>query len=149
MRRRYKRELYQHKVELIRKTIPDCCIGVDVITGFPGETEEDFSETVKFLSGLEVSYLHVFTYSERENTLAYEMNEAVPAEIRQNRTKTLRTLSYRKMQAFTEKFIGTKRKVLFESRNKNGMMEGYTDNYIKVTVPFNKEWENEIVEWTI
>jgi threonylcarbamoyladenosine tRNA methylthiotransferase MtaB len=149
MRRRYKRELYAEKVAMIKSLIPDCCIGVDVITGFPGETEEDFQETVHFLLDLDVSYFHVFTYSERPNTLALSMEEVVPVHTRNERTNRLRTLSFRKMQQFTRDHSGQSRKVLFEGRDKNGMMEGYTDNYIKIATPFREEWSNEIVDWVI
>lgn len=149
MRRRYKRELYSEKIDLIKKLIPDCCIGVDVIVGFPGETDEDFEETVNFLKSLDISYLHVFTYSERDNTQALEIKPVVPKNIRNARNKILRNLSYSKMQDFTVKNIGTQRKVLFESVNKNGMIEGYSDNYIKVATPYKKEFENEIVDWRI
>ncbi|MEO6584214.1 MAG: tRNA (N(6)-L-threonylcarbamoyladenosine(37)-C(2))-methylthiotransferase MtaB [Ferruginibacter sp.] len=149
MRRRYRRELYAEKIGLIKLLMPDCCIGVDVIVGFPGETNDHFTETVDFLSTLDISYLHVFTYSERANTHALSLGPAVPVNVRNARNKVLRNLSYAKMQAFTAKHIGEQRKVLFEKANKNGMMEGYTDNYIKIEVPFNKEWENEIVEWRI
>ena len=129
--------------------MPHCCIGVDVIVGFPGETEEDFLETVAFLKELDISYLHVFTYSERDNTHALTITPVVPMQTRNERNKILRNLSYEKMQAFTQQHIGQTRKVLFEHVNKNGMMEGYSDNYIKVTSPFKKEWENEIVDWVI
>jgi len=149
MRRRYKRELYAEKVQLIKNLIPDCCIGVDVITGFPGETEDDFKETLEFLISLDISYLHVFTYSERANTHALTIEPAVPLHTRHERTKILRSLSYKKMQQFEAKHSGETRKVLFESKSKNGMMEGYTDNYIKITTPFNEEWTNEIVDWKI
>lgn len=149
MRRRYKRELYQERVGLIKTMMPHCCVGVDVIVGFPGETDEDFAETVDFLTGLDVSYLHVFTYSERANTLAVTMGNVVPVQVRNERNKILRNLSYRKMQYFTSQHVGQERKVLFESHDKNGMMEGYTDNYIKITAPFNKEWENKVVTWKI
>jgi threonylcarbamoyladenosine tRNA methylthiotransferase MtaB len=149
MRRRYKTALYAEKIGLIKLLMPHCCIGVDVIVGFPGETNEDFAETVEFLRGLDISYLHVFTYSERDNTHALTIKPVVPIHIRNERNKILRNLSYEKMQAFTDKHIGQARKVLFESVNKNGMMEGYSDNYIKITAPHKKEWENEIVEWVI
>ena len=129
--------------------MPHCCIGVDVIVGFPGETNEDFAETVEFLRGLDISYLHVFTYSERDNTHATTLKAIVPQQIRHERNKILRNLSYEKMQAFATKHIGEKRKVLFEHTNKNGIMEGYTDNYIKVSTPFKKEWENKIMDWQI
>lgn len=159
MRRRYKRELYQERVGLIKTMMPHCCIGVDVIVGFPGETEADFKETFDFLHALDISYLHVFTYSERANTHALELKPIVPMNIRHDRNKTLRNLSYQKMQYFTNQHIGQERKVLFETANRNarlnesssgqGMMEGYTDNYIKITTPYNKEWENTIVPWKI
>jgi threonylcarbamoyladenosine tRNA methylthiotransferase MtaB len=149
MRRRYKRELYAEKVEMIKKLIPDCCIGVDVITGFPGETEGDFKETVDFLVALDVSYFHVFTYSERANTLALNIEPVVPVNVRHERTKILRSLSYKKMQHFMRMHSGETRKVLFEGKNKNGTMDGYTDNYIKITAPYKDEWTNEIVEWKI
>ena len=149
MRRRYKRELYADKVALIKYLIPDCCIGVDVITGFPGETDEDFQETVNFLLNLDVSYFHVFTYSERPNTHALSMEEVVPVRTRNERTNILRTLSFRKMQQFTRDHSGQSRKVLFEGRDKNGMMEGYTDNYIKIATLYKEEWSNEIIDWII
>jgi threonylcarbamoyladenosine tRNA methylthiotransferase MtaB len=149
MRRRYKRELYSEKVALIKRLIPHCCIGVDVIVGFPGETEAHFKETFDYLQALDIAYLHVFTYSERANTLANEMKPVVPISIRNERNKLLRNLSYQKMQYFTNQHVGNTRNVLFEIHNKNGMMEGYTDNYIKITTPFKKEWENNIVPWKI
>jgi threonylcarbamoyladenosine tRNA methylthiotransferase MtaB len=149
MRRRYKRELYAEKIEMIKNLIPGCCIGVDVITGFPGENEDDFKETVNFLISLDVSYLHVFTYSERPNTYALNIEPAVPVHTRNERTKILRSLSYQKMQQFTRAHSGETRKVLFEAQNKNGMMEGYSDNYIKICVPFKEEWTNKIIHWKI
>jgi threonylcarbamoyladenosine tRNA methylthiotransferase MtaB len=149
MRRRYKRELYAAKVEIIKNLIPHCCIGVDVITGFPGETDRDFKETIDFLVDLDVSYFHVFTYSERANTFALNIEPVVPVHVRHDRTKILRSLSYKKMQQFTRNHLGETRKVLFEGRNKNGTMDGYTDNYIKITAPYKEEWTNEIVDWKI
>ncbi len=149
MRRRYKKELYSEKVGLIKMLMPHCCIGVDIIVGFPGETDEDFRDTVNFLSDLDIAYLHVFTYSERDNTHALSIKEVVPVAVRQERNKILRNLSYSKMQVFTRQHIGQTRKVLFESVNKNGMMEGYSDNYIKVTAGYKPEWENAIVDWII
>jgi len=149
MRRRYKRELYAEKVGLIKLLMPHCCIGVDVIVGSPGETEEDFTETYNFLDTLDISYLHVFTYSERDNTDALQIQPIVPMHIRHDRNKSLRNLSYAKMQNFTAKHIGQKRKVLFEGINKNKMMEGYSDNYIKISVPYHAAWENQIIDWTI
>jgi threonylcarbamoyladenosine tRNA methylthiotransferase MtaB len=149
MRRRYRRELYAEKVAKIKSLIPDCCIGVDVITGFPGETDADFKETIDFLISMDVSYFHVFTYSERANTHALEIEPVVPIHIRNERTRILRSLSYKKMQQFMRQHSGETRKVLFEGHHKNGMMEGYTDNYIKVSVPFKEEWSNEIMDWKI
>ena len=149
MRRRYKRELYAERVALIKTLMPHCAIGVDVIVGFPGETEEDFKETFEFLHSLDVSYLHVFTYSERDNTHALSIKPVVPMHIRNERNKILRNISYMKMQYFTEQHTGQTRKVLFEGHDKTGMMEGYTDNYIRITTPYRQEWVNEIVEWEI
>jgi threonylcarbamoyladenosine tRNA methylthiotransferase MtaB len=149
MRRRYKKELYADKVKLIKAFMPHCCIGVDVIVGFPGETEADFKETVEFLRALDISYLHVFTYSERDNTHALSIKPIVPIAIRNERNKILRTLSYEKMTEFTNKHIGQTRKVLFESVNKNGIMEGYSDNYIKISTPYNKAYENKIIDWVV
>ncbi len=149
MRRRYKKELYAERIAVIKNLIPDCCIGVDVITGFPGESEEDFKETVDFLTSLDVSYLHVFTYSERANTYALNIEPVVPIHTRNERTKILRSLSYKKLQEFTKKHAGETRKVLFEGQNKNGMMDGYTDNYIKISVPYKEQWTNEIIDWKI
>jgi threonylcarbamoyladenosine tRNA methylthiotransferase MtaB len=149
MRRRYRKELYAERIARIKELMPHCCIGVDVIVGFPGETEELFQETFEFLHQLDVSYFHVFTYSERANTLAIDMEGAVPMNIRHERNKILRNLSYQKMQYFTQQQVGAKRKVLFESAQKNGMMEGFTDNYIKIKTPYREEWVNNIVEWTV
>ena len=149
MRRRYKRELYASRVSYIKSLMPHCAIGVDVIVGFPGETDEDFKETFDFLHQLDVSYLHVFTYSERDNTAALDIKPVVPVNIRNERNKSLRNLSYMKMQYFTNQHNGQTRKVLFEHNDKNGMMEGYTDNYIRIATPFREEWVNEIVDWKI
>jgi threonylcarbamoyladenosine tRNA methylthiotransferase MtaB len=149
MKRRYKRELYQDKVKLIKKLMPNSCIGVDVIVGFPGETEEYFNETFTFLQQLDVSYLHVFTYSERENTLANELKPSIPQNIRNERNKILRNLSFKKLNYFTESQVGQKRKVLFEKFQKDGMMEGYTDNYIRIATPYRQEWANEIIDWIL
>ncbi|MGC4233810.1 MAG: tRNA (N(6)-L-threonylcarbamoyladenosine(37)-C(2))-methylthiotransferase MtaB [Niabella sp.] len=149
MRRRYKRELYAERVGLIKTLMPHCAIGVDVIVGFPGETDAAFKETYDFLHGLDISYLHVFTYSERDNTHALTLNPVVPVNIRHERNKALRNLSYMKMQYFEAQHAGQTRKVLFENHNKNGMMEGYTDNYIRVSIPYTSKWENSIVEWKL
>ncbi len=149
MRRRYKRELYAERVQQIKALMPHCAIGVDVITGFPGETGVEFRETVDFLQGLEVSYLHVFTYSERDHTKALEIKPVVPIATRQERNKILRNLSYMKMQYFTAQHQGQVRKVLFEKQAHDTLMEGYTDNYIKITTPYRAEWVNQLVDWTI
>lgn len=149
MRRRYRRELYADRIALIKALMPHCAIGVDVIVGFPGETDELFMETYEFLHSLDVSYLHVFTYSERANTLAAEMPEAVPISVRNERNKKLRNLSFMKMSEHTRRHIGQGRKVLFEANIKNGMMEGYSDNYIKINAPLQTEWVNQIVDWII
>jgi len=149
MRRRYRRELYAEKVALIKQFMPHCAIGVDVIVGFPSEDENAFNETFEFLYDLDVSYLHVFTYSERDNTKALEIKPIVPMHTRHERNKILRNLSYQKLQYFTMQHSNQTRKVLFEDHNKNGMMEGYTDNYIRVITPYRSEWVNEIVEWKL
>ena len=149
MRRRYKRELYAERVEMIKSLMPHCAIGVDVIVGFPSESDKHFQETFDFLHALDVSYLHVFTYSERDNTKALEIKPVVPVQLRHERNKTLRNLSYMKMQYFTELHRGQSRKVLFEGHEKAGMMEGYTDNYIRITTPHRAEWANQIVDWIV
>ena len=149
MRRRYKRELYAERVKLIKSLMPHCAIGVDVIVGFPGETGDEFKETFDFLHSLDISYLHVFTYSERDNTKAVELKPVVPMEIRHQRNKALRNLSYMKMQYFTQLHSGQTRKVLFEGHSKNDMMEGYSDNYIRVITPLRPDWVNKICDWTI
>lgn len=149
MRRRYKRELYADRVGLIKTLMPHAAIGVDVIVGFPGETAAEFKETYDFLHRLDISYLHVFTYSERDNTFALSLKPVVPMHVRHERNKALRNLSYMKMQYFEAQHAGETRKVLFENHNKNNMMEGYTDNYIRVSVPYKTEWENSIVDWKL
>ncbi len=149
MRRRYRRELYADRVQLIKTLMPHCAIGVDVIVGFPGETDEYFKETFDFLHSLDISYLHVFTYSERDNTKALEIQPVVPMHERHERNKTLRNLSYMKMQYFTQLHAGQIRKVLFEGNVKNNMMEGYTDNYIKVSTPYRGEWVNQVIDWKL
>lgn len=149
MRRRYRRELYAEKVALIKQFMPHCAIGVDVIVGFPSESDAHFRETYDFLNELDVSYLHVFTYSERANTHALEIKPVVPVHIRNERNKMLRNLSHKKQQFFNEQHLGQTRKVLFESLGKDGMMEGYTDNYVKVTTPFRQEWHNQIIDWEL
>ncbi|MGN6437331.1 MAG: tRNA (N(6)-L-threonylcarbamoyladenosine(37)-C(2))-methylthiotransferase MtaB [Agriterribacter sp.] len=149
MRRRYRRESYAERVHTIKTLMPHCCIGVDVIVGFPGETDQEFDTTAAFLHDLDISYLHVFTYSERANTHALKIQPVVPVSTRHARNKILRNLSYKKMQYFTEQHTGQLRHVLFEGNNKNGMMEGYTDNYIKVTAPYQQDWVNTTRQWKI
>jgi threonylcarbamoyladenosine tRNA methylthiotransferase MtaB len=137
MKRRYMRELYVNRVEKIKTIMPDACIGVDVIVGFPGESEEHFLETYEFLNALDISYLHVFTYSERDNTQAAEMDKVVPKKIRKKRSKMLRGLSVKKRRAFYESQIGKVKTVLFEDQNKEGYIHGFTENYVKVKLPWN------------
>jgi threonylcarbamoyladenosine tRNA methylthiotransferase MtaB len=149
MRRRYRRELYAERVALIRQCMPHCAIGVDVIAGHPGETPEHFTQTVEFLEALDISYLHVFTYSERDHTRALDIRPVVPMAVRIERNKTLRHLSYRKMQSFIRRHHGQTRKVLLEGHVTTPLMEGYTDNYIKVTMPYRKEWVNRIIDWQL
>ncbi|MGX5691023.1 tRNA (N(6)-L-threonylcarbamoyladenosine(37)-C(2))-methylthiotransferase MtaB [Arcticibacter tournemirensis] len=143
MRRRYKRELYAERVAKIRELMPDCCIGVDVITGFPGETREDFLDTYNFLNNLDISYLHVFTYSERENTLAAAMEGNVPGAQRADRSKMLHILSDKKRRVFYESQLGKTEAVLFESDQKDGYMHGFTRNYVKVRVKYDPVLVNE------
>ena len=149
MRRRYLRELYADRVARIKTLMPHAAIGTDVIVGFPGESEEDFKETLDFLHELEISYLHVFTYSERENTRAIGMNPIVPVSVRNERNKILRNLSFQKLQYFTSLHTGQTRKVLFERSRDKTKMEGFTDNYIKVTAPYQEAFVNKIVDWRI
>ncbi|MGB0777371.1 MAG: tRNA (N(6)-L-threonylcarbamoyladenosine(37)-C(2))-methylthiotransferase MtaB [Flavobacteriaceae bacterium] len=144
MKRRYLRELYVDRINHVKRVMPDACIGVDVIVGFPGETDEDFLDTYTFLSDLDISYLHVFTYSERANTEAAEMPDAVPAEVRKKRSKMLRGLSVKKRRAFYESQLGKKKTVLFEYENKNGFIHGFTENYIKVKTEFKPELVNSL-----
>jgi len=146
MKRRYLREIYTERVNKIREVMPDACIGVDVIVGFPGETDEYFLETYHFLNDLDISYLHVFTYSERDNTEAAEMEGVVPANVRAKRSKMLRSLSVKKRRAFYESQIGTKRTILFESENKEGYIHGFTENYVRVKTPWNPELVNTLHE---
>ncbi|MES2397338.1 MAG: MiaB/RimO family radical SAM methylthiotransferase, partial [Bacteroidota bacterium] len=144
MRRRYLRELYSERVAKIKTLMPQCCIGVDVIVGFPGETDEDFLETYNFLNELNISYLHVFTYSERDNTDAINLKDSVPVAIRKKRNKMLRILSAKKIRHFYEQHLGDNRTVLFEGDNKDGFMHGFTDNYIKVKTPYNPDFINQL-----
>jgi threonylcarbamoyladenosine tRNA methylthiotransferase MtaB len=149
MRRRYRRDLYAERVSRIKERMPHACIGVDVIVGSPGETEADFRDTIDFLTELDISYLHVFTYSERAHTHALTIKPVVPVPVRQERNKILRQLSYQKMQYFSRGFEGTIRPVLFEKAEKGEMMEGYTDNYIRVTTPYQAGWVNQLVDWNL
>ena len=144
MRRRYRTDLYIDRVAHIKNVMPHACIGVDVIVGFPGETDEHFLETYRFLSELDISYLHVFTYSERDNTLAAEMEGVVPQNVRKKRSKMLRGLSVKKRRAFYESQLGSIRTVLFESENKEGYINGFTENYVKVKTPWNPELVNTL-----
>lgn len=144
MRRRYMKELYINRVAKIKETMPHACIGVDVIVGFPGETDELFLETYNFLNELDISYLHVFTYSERDNTVAASLEGIVPKKVRAKRSKMLRGLSAKKRRAFYETQIGSTRTVLFEGENKEGYIQGFTENYVKVKAPWNPELVNTL-----
>lgn len=144
MKRRYLRELYTERVNKIREVMPDCCIGVDVIVGFPGETDEKFIETYNFLNEMDISYLHVFTYSERDNTEAIEMDHVVPMNVRNKRSKMLRGLSVKKRRAFYESQIGKQKTVLFEGENKEGYIHGFTENYVKVKTPWDPALVNTL-----
>lgn len=146
MKRRYLRELYAERVQAIRAHMPEACIGVDVIVGFPGETDAHFLETYQFLNELDISYLHVFTYSERDNTEAVLMDGVVPAAVRAKRSKMLRGLSVKKRRAFYESQLGTIRTVLFEFENREGYIHGFTENYVKVKAPWNPELANTLQE---
>jgi threonylcarbamoyladenosine tRNA methylthiotransferase MtaB len=143
MKRRYKRELYQDRVAKIKELMPHCCIGVDVIVGFPGETIEHFTDTYNFINSLDVSYLHVFTYSERDNTEAIEMKGVVDYAERKRRNKMLRILSAKKLRLFYEQNLNKEYTVLFEHENKNGIMNGFTENYIKIVYPFDEKLVNQ------
>ena len=142
MRRKYERALYAERVSQIKSIRPDACIGVDVIVGFPGETDEDFMDSVNFLKNLDISYLHVFTYSERANTGAPKLGEKVPMEVRRERSKQLHLLSDRKKRQFYTENIGTERTVLFEHEEDEGIMYGFTENYVKVKFPYQQELTN-------
>ncbi len=143
MRRRYRRELYVDRVIKIKELMPHCCIGVDVIVGHPGETKEEFLETYNFLSALDISYLHVFTYSERSNTLALDIKPIVPQSQRAERSKMLHILSDKKRRAFYESQLSTDRTVLFEDEVVNGLMQGFTENYVRVAVKYDPLLINE------
>ncbi len=154
MQRRYNSELYSDRIKSIKAIMPHACIGVDVIVGSPGETAEYFKESFDFIHALDVSYLHVFTYSERALTKALDIKPIVPISIRNERNKMLRNLSYQKQQYFNAQHVNETRPVLFESikqkdPNDIPMLEGYTDNYIRVITPYREEWSNQIVEWKL
>lgn len=146
MRRRYLTNLYSDRVSKIKSLMPHCCIGVDVIVGFPGETNEQFLKTYNFLNALDISYLHVFTYSERANTKAVEFEEIVPKTDRSERSKMLRGLSEKKRLAFYRSHVGSERSVLMEGKKAKAVMHGFTDNYVKVEMPFDEELSNQIFE---
>jgi len=144
MKRRYLKQTYTSRVEAIKKHMPDACIGVDVIVGFPGETDELFLETYNYLANLDISYLHVFTYSERPNTEAVDFEGIVPINVRKKRSKMLRGLSAKMRGVFYEKQLNTERTVLFEDENKEGYINGFTENYVKVKTPWNPELVNTL-----
>jgi threonylcarbamoyladenosine tRNA methylthiotransferase MtaB len=146
MRRKYLRELYAERVEKIKTLMPDACIGVDVIVGFPGETEVEFMETINFLMDLEISYLHVFTYSERANTTAKKMDNAVPMATRRERSQKLHLISDKKRRAFYESQEGKTKKVLFEAEENGGIMHGFSENYVKVSILFDPALINQTVQ---
>ena len=149
MKRRYLTDLYVDRIKRIRKVMPHACIGVDVIVGFPGETDKHFLETYNFLNELDISYLHVFTYSERDGTAAASMSQVVPKNVRSKRSKMLRGLSVKKRRSFYESQLGKNRVVLFESENKEGYIHGFTDNYVKVKTPWNPELVNTLHKVTL
>jgi threonylcarbamoyladenosine tRNA methylthiotransferase MtaB len=149
MRRKYLSDLYQSRIQKIKALMPHCGIGVDVIVGFPGETEENFLETYRFLNELEVSYLHVFPYSERANTTAKKMKDVVPVKVRMERGEMLRGLSEKKRMAFYREHLGTRRPVLFEEEERRGVMFGFTDNYIKVATDYDPLLVNTVSEVTL
>jgi threonylcarbamoyladenosine tRNA methylthiotransferase MtaB len=144
MRRRYRTDLYRERIERIISTMPNACIGVDVITGFPGETDERFEETRNFLLSLPVAYLHVFTYSERDNTTALRIADVVPMEKRHRRTLELRMLSDKKKRAFYEPFSGSEHSILWEASEDEGLMHGFSENYLKVSQAWNPDAVNAI-----
>ena len=147
MRRRYKRELYKERVGYIKSLMPNACIGADVIVGFPGESDELFLETYKFIQSLDLSYLHVFSYSERDNTKAVDLMNIVPKQIRSKRSKMLRTLSVKIRRDFYSRQLGTKKNILFESENKKGFIHGFSENYVRVKTPWRKNLVDSIVSY--
>ena len=149
MRRRYQRELYVDRVNQIKRLMPDACIGVDVIVGFPGESDQHFLDTYSFLVDLPVSYLHVFSYSERPNTPAASMQNQVPKAVRQKRSKMLRGLSAKKRHAFYESQLQKTKIILFEAENKEGYIQGFTENYVKVRMPWDPAFQNQTLKATL
>lgn len=149
MRRRYQRELYADRVNQIKGLMPDACIGVDVIVGFPGETDQHFLDTYSFLADLPVSYLHVFSYSERPDTPAASMQNQVPKKVRQKRSKMLRGLSAKKQFAFYESQLQQTKTILFEAENKAGYIQGFTENYVKVRMPWDPALQNQMIQATL
>ena len=145
MKRRYLTNLYESRINKIKDLMPNCCIGVDVIVGFPGETEKDFNETLNFLRKLDISYLHVFSYSDRDNTESNLIENKVPNYVKSERSKILRQLSLKKKRTFYEYNINSERPVLFESKNSDGYIYGYTDNYIRVKAIWSKELVDNII----
>ena len=145
MRRRYKKELYKDRTQIIKELIPNACIGVDVIVGFPNETEADFLETYSFLNELDITYLHVFPYSERANTSAIELEGVVPQKIRQQRSQQLRQLSQKKRRYFNQQFVGQSLPVLFERKIENNLISGFTNNYIRVNIPYHPSLINQVI----
>ncbi|MBL4651781.1 MAG: MiaB/RimO family radical SAM methylthiotransferase, partial [Flavobacteriales bacterium] len=146
MRRRYDRSLYTDRIKTIKSLMPECCIGVDVIVGYPGETDEYFMDTYNYLNELDISYLHVFSYSERDDTTAVRMDGVVPKEKRNERSKMLRILSAKKKRAFYELNVGKTKTVLFEGQESEGYINGFTENYVKVQLPFTEELANRMLE---
>lgn len=149
MKRRYKRQLFQDKILKIKQLMPDACIAIDIIAGFPSESDEDFADSYEFVKSLPLSYLHVFTYSRRPGTIADTMKEQVPEPVKHERTKRLLELSETKKRCFYQEHIGETRPVLWESENVEGLMFGFTDNYIKVSAPYREDWVNQIVEYEL
>jgi len=149
MRRRYKRELYKERVNYIKSLIPNACIGADVIVGFPGETDELFMETYRFIKSLDISYLHVFSYSERDNTVANKLPYVVPKQVRSKRSKLLRSLSVKMRRNFYSKQVGTNKNILFESENKKGFIYGFSENYVRVKTPWRKNLVDNIVKYNL
>jgi len=149
MKRRYKRGLYKERIDYIKSLIPNACIGADVIVGFPGETDELFMETYRFIQSLDISYLHVFSYSERDNTVANKLPDVVHNQIRYKRSKLLRSLSIKMKRKFYSKQVGTKKNILFESENKKGFIYGFSENYVRVKTPWRKKLVDNIVKYNL